>query len=55
MKSENGSLRSEIGALRTEFTTEVRKQTRQLFIALITVVATIFGLMAGLLGLTGKL
>jgi hypothetical protein len=59
MKSENGSLRSElkseIGALRTEFTTEVRKQTRQLFVALITVVATIFGLIAGLLGLTGKL
>ncbi len=55
MTAENGSLRSEIGALRTEFTTEVRKQTRQLFVALITVVATIFGLMAGLLGITGKL
>jgi hypothetical protein len=59
MKTENGSLRSElrleIAALRTEFTTEVRKQTRQLFVALITVVATIFGLIAGLLGLTGKL
>jgi hypothetical protein len=66
MKTENGSLRSEIGslrndmkseigALRTEFTTEVRKQTRQLFVALITVVATIFALMAGLLGITGKL
>jgi hypothetical protein len=55
MKTENASLKSEIGALRTEFTTEVRKQTRQLFVALITVVATIFGLLAGLLGLTGKL
>jgi gas vesicle protein len=59
MKAENSSLRSElkseIVALRTEFTTEVRKQTRQLFVALITVVATIFGLIAGLLGLTGKL
>lgn len=57
--SEVGSLRAdlkfEVGALRSEFTTEVRKQTRQLFVALITVVATIFGLIAGLLGLTGKL
>ena len=59
LKSEIGSLRAdlkfEVGALRSEFTTEVRKQTRQLFVALITVVATIFGLIAGLLGLTGKL
>jgi hypothetical protein len=47
--------RSEIGSLRSEFTTEVRRQTRQLFVALLTVVATIFGLIAGLLGLTGKL
>jgi hypothetical protein len=57
-RSELGSLRSEmhseIGSLRTEFTTEVRKQTRQLFVGLITVVATIFGLMAGLLSLSGK-
>ncbi len=44
--------RSEIGSLRTEFTTEVRRQTRQLFVALL---ATIFGLIACLLGLTGKL
>jgi hypothetical protein len=48
-------VRSEIGLLRTEFTSEVRKQTRQLFVALLTVVATIFGLMAGLLGIAGKL
>jgi hypothetical protein len=53
--SLGSEMRSEIGSLRTEFTTEVRKQTRQLFVGLITVVATIFGLMAGLLSLSGKL
>ena len=54
-RAEFALVRSEIGLLRTEFTSEVRKQTRQLFVALLTVVATIFGLMAGLLGIAGKL
>lgn len=49
MNAEFVLVRAEIGQLRTEFTSEVRKQTRQLFVALLTVVATIFGLMAGLL------
>jgi hypothetical protein len=55
MKDEFALVRAEMGLLRTEFTSEVRKQTRQLFVALLTVVATIFGLMAGLLGIAGKL
>jgi hypothetical protein len=54
-KDEFALMRVEMGLLRTEFTSEVRKQTRQLFFALLTVVATIFGLMAGLLGIAGKL
>jgi hypothetical protein len=54
-KAEFARMGTEIGLLRTEFTSEVRKQTRQLFVALLTVVATIFGLMAGLLGIAGKL
>ena len=65
-RSENGSFRTEIGSVRSDVTsemgslrsevlTELHKQTRQLFVGLITVVATIFGLIAGLLGLTGKL
>jgi hypothetical protein len=54
-KAEFARMGTEIGLLRTEFTSEVRKQTRQLFVALLTVVATIFGLMAGLLSIAGKL